>query len=183
MNGSITLLLKRGTTTFRVLSCATFAFSAASASALSLYSKIHHSLASEGTPEKCQPMPYLAAVGVVPLRFAPAPEPATLRPPKPEVIPDAAAARPKNSSTEVAKPETVTAKPIAESVKTPATAPSSDSTPVSILPDDTPRDVHAEDVLPYFQRPNGERSANGIAVPFTPASPTLPQSSATYELK
>lgn len=43
---------------------------------------------------------------------------------------------------------------------------------IRILPDDTPRDVGAEDVLPYFQFPG--------TVPTPPSPATLPPSSATY---
>jgi len=61
---------------------------------------------------------------------------------------------------------------VQEDVILPAGAPKRTANPVSILPDDTPRNVGAEDVLPFFQFPD---------VPPVPSSPsTLPPSSATY---
>jgi len=50
--------------------------------------------------------------------------------------------------------------------------PKSSLPPVSILPDDTPRDIRAEDVLPFFQFPGG--------APTAPTPGTIPPSSATY---
>ena len=60
--------------------------------------------------------------------------------------------------------------------------------PLSILADDTPHDVRAEDVMSYFQLPrqNERPSVPGINLPFAPAqpaAPTLPASSATYQQK
>lgn len=120
-------------------------------------------------------LPYLAQVGPTPLRFAPPPPEPVERPAPVEV---------KAAPAATAAPEPVSTTP---SVSTPTAAPheapvAAGPKPVSILPDDTPHEVRAEDVLPYFQLPrqSDRHETSGVNMPFTPA---LPQSSATYQLK
>lgn len=57
--------------------------------------------------------------------------------------------------------------PAAVTPTTPASQPPA-APPLTIIPDDTPRVIHSEDLLPYFRLP---------AAPAT----TLPSSSATYQ--
>ncbi len=152
---------------------------ATQASALSTYSCFNYAVSPDA---RCRgprlSMPYLASLGVVPLRFAPAPEPATPRPALP--APEATAAAPVAPATSTTpSPATPVETSKTDKSKSAADTPAP-PTPVSILPDDTPRDVHAEDVLPYFQMPKG--GAANVPLPFTPAAPA-PKSSATYELK
>ena len=55
--------------------------------------------------------------------------------------------------------------------------------PVPILPDDTRTEIKPEDVLPFFQFPNGSDStavALPLTVPQQPAANTVPTSTATY---
>jgi len=84
---------------------------------------------------------------------APAPSPSTSAQPQP--IPSSPAAAASNAAT-------TTATPPSPASQTPV------SQPPAIIPDDTPRAVHPEDLLPYFR------------IPASPAT-TLPASSATYQ--
>jgi hypothetical protein len=128
---------------------------------------------------------YLAAVGPSPFRFSPPLPEAEERPApvsKPTIAPEPV---PEPVVAEPVKPEV---KPEPEPPK-PEPLPPSTGKPVNILPDDTPRDIRAEDVLPFFQIPADSAGApnTNVVVPFTPAAPpigtTLPPSSATYQLK
>jgi hypothetical protein len=136
------------------------------------------------------PRTYLAMLGPAPLRFAEGqlqlpPEPVPPAPPKPKE--PAIAATPtqtQSTPTPVVTTELI-AKPIAntpEDTELNGIQPHSTLKPVSILPDDTKREIHAEDVLPFFQFPGAPDSV-GIAVPFSTSQPrgtTAPPSSATY---
>lgn len=129
-----------------------------------------------------QSLPYLASVGAPPFRFAPPPPEAVARP-EPLVTP--AIVDPTAATTEstVLIEDPVTAHP-------PEPAQLVDTSPkmLRILPDDTPREVRAEEVMSYFQLPQERErpSASDSNLPFVPvqpAGPTLPTSSATYQQK
>lgn len=142
-------------------------------------------------------MPYLAAMGPLPLRFArPGPEPTEEPPASPEpkvvVLPaeNTPAKEPaKNSSTESPAPHIQPSEKPAD--VPPSILPEHTAQPaLPILPDDTKRELRPEDVLPFFRYPTASPSSgeNGVqvVVPFTPAQPQshpLPPSSATYQLK
>lgn len=129
--------------------------------------------------------PYLALILPPPLHFRLAPPPIdpALRltagaPPRPGgPLEDVAAANqdsaitsPDDSeTTENASSEKVAAEPSSMETNTP---PARKMKPVSIIPDDTPRELHAEEVLPFFQYPG--------SVPNAPTPGSLPPSSATY---
>lgn len=170
----------------RLLALGLLAAGAAQASALSMPQRLFGHLAPTASFRPSSRIAdhdgYLTQVGAPPLIFAPPPPEPVERPAPAEVKP-------------IPEPAHVSTEPLASTapVATPSTAKSESPVnvgpaPVSILPDDTPRDVRAEDVLPYFQLPRqGDRSsAGGNNPPFTPALPagaTLPPSSATYQLK
>ncbi|PTY05087.1 hypothetical protein DB347_16535 [Opitutaceae bacterium EW11] len=131
---------------------------------------------------------YLASVGPVPLRFAPPPPDPVERPAPPASA--AVASTPVSPVPSVAptvqpEPATATAAPGPEPAATqPAAEKQPELKPVTILPDDTRRDVRPEDVLPYFELPRGSAGAGGAALPFAPAAPPAqPPSSATYQQK
>lgn len=129
-------------------------------------------------PREPKQLKYLTAVGAVPLRFAPPPPVATERPAKAVSAIETVPANP----TKVEVP----VEPVHDVIPPQKEDPTPTATkPARILPDDTPRDLRAEDVLPYFQLSNEPSPAptSGVSVPFTPASPAQPQSSATYQLK
>jgi len=120
---------------------------------------------------------YLLAVGSSGFRFAPPPPVATERP---AIAPVAVVAPPKQLEPAAPAPATpesptpTTEKSVKPVRNTPAPAP--------VIPDDTPAEVHPEDILPYFKLPKGDRGS--VDVPFTPAAPnTLPKSSASYEMQ
>ncbi|HEU5081139.1 MAG TPA: hypothetical protein VFT72_18145 [Opitutaceae bacterium] len=142
-----------------------------------VYTDWSQSRLATDVPREEKPLLYLPTVGVVPLRFAPPPPVATERPkkiaPVAEIIP---VAPPKVEPVHVEPPHEVAPPPKEEPAPT-------GPTPPRILPDDTPRDLRAEDVLPYFQLSNDPAPSSGVSVPFTPATPAQPQSSATYQLK
>jgi len=120
---------------------------------------------------------YLIAAGPSGFRFAPPPPVATERP---IVAPVAVVASPVQN-------EPVATAPVVSTAPAPTTeksvkSSSNTSKPALLIPDDTPSEVHPEDILPYFKLPRGEKGS--VDVPFTPASPnTLPKSSATYEMQ
>ncbi|MFT3783362.1 MAG: hypothetical protein QM790_15230 [Nibricoccus sp.] len=134
--------------------------------------------------------PYLVMVGPSVLRFAdpevlPSAEP--IMPAKPKVPPATEEGPPKpaanlNSGQPATGPGTEQRSPTTE----PNSTTPDGTKPVSILPDDTRREIRAEDVLPFFQFPGGAETGGGgavIAVPLTenqPQRPTAPPSSATY---
>jgi hypothetical protein len=117
----------------------------------------------------------LAVVGPSPLRFAPEPPEATERPVPAKQRPKTVAVTPEAIPQEEAPPpEPVKVEPKPEPVA-PVKA-------LNILPDDTAqKEVRPEDVLPYFQLPKIDEARGRVMVPFTPAAPTLPPSSATYQ--
>jgi len=129
-------------------------------------------------------VPYLTLVLPPPLRFQDPPPPietlahlAAAAPPFPGGAQEELAAANRDAMAPPGEHQagtgSVTAAPTApEDIIPPAGNAKRTANPVSILPDDTPRDVGAEDVLPYFQFPEA---------PLVPSSPsTLPPSSATY---
>ncbi len=119
---------------------------------------------------------YLIAVGPSAFRFAAPPPVATERP-----APPAPVAAPVIATTPVAvTPAPLTKTPIDDASAKPAKP---GPKAIAILPDDTPSEVHPEDILPYFKLPKGGEKGS-TDVPFTPASPsTQPRSSASYELQ
>ena len=130
---------------------------------------------------------YLAMIGPSPLRFAEGerslpPEPVFPPPPKPKPpanVPEPGQKTPSETSGPVANPTT----PGSENTELTATLTPSTLKPVSILPDDTQREIRAEDVLPFFQFP-GAPDSGAVAVPFSTSQPrgtTAPRSSATYQ--
>jgi len=130
---------------------------------------------------------YLAMIGPSPLRFAEGerplpPEPVFPPPPKPK--PPANAPEPgQKNPAETSGPVANSATPGSENTELTATLTPSTLKPVSILPDDTQREIHAEDVLPFFQFP-GAPDSGAVAVPFSTSQPrgtTAPRSSATYQ--
>ena len=129
--------------------------------------------------------PYLAMIGPAPLRFAEGeralpPEPVLPTPPPTKQLvgtSDPGQKSPLASSE--AKPTT----PNTENTELDATLTPSSLKPVTILPDDTRREIRAEDVLPFFQFP-GASDNGGVEVPFTSSQPREtppPRSSATYQ--
>jgi hypothetical protein len=141
-------------------------------------------------------MPYLAALGPLPLRFArPGPEPTEEPPTPPE--PKAVVLPADNTPVKepAQNPAAQTPAPHVAPPEKPADVPPSilpehaPQAALPILPDDTTRELRPEDVLPFFRYPTAAPSGeNGVqvVVPFTPAqpqSPPLPPSSATYQLK
>ena len=134
--------------------------------------------------------PYLAVLSAIPLRFAPPPKfplsaphgpPAPPEPVKPIEAPEPVIATPPTPPP--AEPEPAPAETTISAGESP---PQPRESGVSILPDDTRRDIRAEDVLPFFQFPAGNDASNAgtVVVPFTPAAPTgptMPPSSATYK--
>lgn len=130
-------------------------------------------------------MPYLSKLGAAPLRFAP---PAA----EPVERPAAVDAHCSPSVGPTIEALTANPVPIASAGLPGAGKSSSTSEPprklLSILPDDTPHEVRADDVMTYFQLPrqNERPTGSGINLPFAPAQPggsTLPPSSATYQQK
>jgi len=157
------------------VSMASSARSAAPSAGLKMHSRVHRMGPSE---------PYLTLVLPPPLRFQDPPPPiespshlATGAPPFPGGAEEELAAVNREAMVPAGEHASGTSSgptdPIGqEDVILPAGNAKRTSNPVSILPDDTPRDVGAEDVLPYFQFPD---------VPPVPSTPyTLPPSSATY---
>jgi len=158
--------------------------------------------AQPGLVDKRGAVPYLAALAPLPLRFArPGPEPTDEPPAPPEPKPVAAAIIPDpNDNTRKPseeKPEAITppASPLPLQPDHPAEPVSEFSEPLlqpplPILPDDTKRELRAEDVIPFFIYPtapaSGEARVN-VIVPLTttsqPQSNSLPPSSATYQEK
>jgi len=135
-------------------------------------------------------IPYLASVGVRPLRFqTPAPMPAVREIPatipaeisQPEDTALIAANEAARAGTEHAPPtQATTSEP---SGNTPAGAPA--KSPQPILRDHIAPTVRAEDFLPYFQIPGSAQNPSDVTllVPVAPAAPApaaIPPSSATY---
>jgi len=129
--------------------------------------------------------PYLTMIGPAPLSFASGerplpPEPVLPTPPKtPSKAADSTQKIPvaATDSTASSTPNS------SENTDLNATVTTTSEKPVSILPDDTRREIRAEDVLPFFQFP-GAPDAGAMVVPFTTSSPrgtTAPPSSATYK--
>jgi hypothetical protein len=138
--------------------------------------------------------PYLAVLGVTPLRVADAVPPPDLSsrpgraaPPKPgaEEAADVTPAIAKQEPTAPAVPDLALA-PASEPVRAPAeTTPAAPKTPPPILVDDVRPRVKPEDFLPFFIFPgSGGQGDPNVTVPMalpTPPTPgTLPPSSATY---
>lgn len=142
-------------------------------------------------------VPYLAALGPLPLRFArPGPEPTAEPPSPPEpkpvappALPAAVAKKPDDAAPD-ATPDTPATgdKPTDTPEQKPTPEPAESFQPaLPILPDDTKRELHPEDVLPFFRYPNasGDNRVE-VVVPVTnnPSQPNrLPPSSATYQQK
>lgn len=130
---------------------------------------------------------YLAMVGPAALSFGDTelplpPEPTMPEPPKPKPDPlkNASVNNPTNAAL---PPDSTTLKPVTET--TDAEPNNNSPKPVSILPDDTRREIRAEDILPYFQPPGGTTDNGTGALPMTvnpPQTPatTPPLSTATY---
>lgn len=131
------------------------------------------------------PRTYLALAGPSALRFAeadpvlpaepslPAPKsPKTPLPPEASISSSASHQPPETTRSEPAKVSDVPPESAGDNVK-----------PVSILPDDTRVEIKPEDVLPFFQFPNGNDGST-VAIPLTvsprPAGNPVPPSSATY---
>ena len=149
------------------------------------------SASATASSSKSNGTPYLAALAPLPLRFArPGLEPAA-EPPAPPVAktPEPAAIEPQEPQKPAGPPADIPTSPAIEQPV--AQLPHEEPDPVvppplPILPDDTKRELRAEDVLLYFRFPgeNGPRGA--VAVPVSPTQPQsapLPPSSATYEQK
>jgi hypothetical protein len=180
MTLSIPTLLICGSRHWRFLTAGLcLAFVASSASGMSVHARPAGALPEHYCSREsngCAPE-YLLAVGPSGFRFAPPPPVATERP---VVAPVAVVVSPKQPEPAALAPaEPVSPTPTMEkSVKPVSNAPK----PAAIIPDDTPAEVHPEDILPYFKLPKGARGS--IDVPFTPAAPnTLPKSSASYDLQ
>ncbi len=184
-------LLTRRARLSRLLPLGILAVLAGNASALSVPQRVYGPPVSprfSRTPEVV-PTPYLAALGALPLRFAPAPAAATARPVplpvQPEPVIDPAVRTDPDPADHITQEQ-----PDARGSVEPTDPEVPDGRkPVSILPDDTVRNLRAEDVLPYFQlpsdMPDGEINPS-VIVPFTPGTPSRPSqppSSATYQLK
>lgn len=126
---------------------------------------------------------YLALVGPAALRFAEAPPELPPEPPTPVPVP------PKQPSVAENGPDVIPAIPSDTAVKPatdnpektgPLTPDPKAPKPVSILPDDTKREIRAEDVLPFFQFP-GASDSGSTAIPFSTIEPVRAKpSSATY---
>ncbi len=123
--------------------------------------------------------PYLTVVTLNALRVvAPVsrykPEPPPPAPSAKPVAPEPVAVAPKDPHPVPQNPPPAVPEetpPVAEPVD------NSGKKPVSILPDDTRREIREEDVLPYFQVPRGR----SVFAPGMPSEPqALPESSATY---
>jgi hypothetical protein len=129
------------------------------------------------------PRPYLAMVGPSAIKFAGAdpvlPTEPSLPPQQKPKLPLPPESQPK---TPAVTGDPTPAVPTGTSTETPPEANANGSKPVSILPDDTRREIRPEDVLPFFQFPNA--SDNGtVALPLIvtqPASNPVPPSTATY---
>lgn len=199
MTTHFTSLPAAGTRFSRVLSCGLFAaLTAATAHGVCVQQRSYLSNLHQHpcAPVEARPLLYLPTVGAVALRFAPPPPVATERPPRPQpaaaIVDTGAQATASINANASSQPPTAqdgTETTLSHSANTPAVATpdlpetSSGEKPVRILPDDTPRDIRAEDVLPYFQFSKDPDSGADVSVPFTPASPSQPPSSATYQLK
>jgi hypothetical protein len=157
--------------------------------------------AQPGTVDKRGAVPYLAALAPLPLRFArPGPEPTYEPPAPPEPKPVIAPATPDAGGKPGEMPEEKPAAnlPATETAVPPPVQPAEPVSefsepllqpPLPILPDDTKRELRAEDVIPFFIYPaapvSGEARVN-VVVPLNtsqPQSSPLPPSSATYQQK
>ena len=137
-----------------------------------------------GSHRSAPSVPYLTLLLPPPLRFQEAPPPidttahlAAAAPPSPSGPLEALALS--NRDAAVASPIAAGQAPTASEQTLSDGAVNQTDSPqiarpslVKILPDDTPRDVGAEDVLPYFQFPG--------TPPAAPTPATIPPSSATY---
>jgi hypothetical protein len=157
--------------------------------------------AQPGLVDKRGAVPYLAALAPLPLRFSrPGPEPTDEPPAPPEPKPVIVATAPADSDQpgKASEEKPAATLPAAD---TPAPQPDQPAEAVSefsepllqpplpILPDDTKRELRAEDVIPFFIYPtapvSGEARVN-VIVPLNtsqPQSNPLPPSSATYQQK
>lgn len=143
--------------------------------------------------------PYLAVLGVTPLRIADAVPPPDLSsrpgraaPPKPgaEESVEAAPTAEKHETKAPTVPDLAlalapVAEPVAEPSRVPAeSTPVAPKTPPPILVDDVRPRVRPEDFLPFFIFPGNGQGDPNVTVPMTlptpPAPGTLPPSSATY---
>ncbi|ATC64068.1 hypothetical protein CMV30_08945 [Nibricoccus aquaticus] len=154
--------------------------------------------AQPGLVDKRGAVPYLAALAPLPLRFArPGPEPAYEPPTPPEPKPVVAAITPDAKPEKPSEEKPASSSPAANN---PTPQPEQPAAPVSefsepllqpplpILPDDTKRELRAEDVIPFFIYPtapaSGEARVN-VIVPLntSQSQSTPPPSSATYQEK
>lgn len=130
---------------------------------------------------------YLAMVGPAALTFADTelplpPEPVMPEPPKPKHDPSKTTPANTGANTNAAlSSDSTTATPSTETPDSNVQPTINGSKPVSILPDDTRREIRAEDVLPYFQFP-GSSDSGAIAIPviINQAPAAAPPSTATY---
>lgn len=129
---------------------------------------------------------YLAMVGPAALSFADTelplpPEPVMPEPPKAKV--DPSKNTPANTGADVNSilpADSTGLKPVTATPDQSAQPNVDGSKPISILPDDTRREIRAEDVLPYFQFPGSADSGTAIPVIINQAPAAAPPSSATY---
>lgn len=161
--------------------------SATEVSALSIPQRISdHSRGNHVAASVCsRPAVYLVTVGAIPFRLAaPPPEPVERPLPPIAISSPSPAAVPADIVPTTTPTATV---PDVVAAETPSPAQPAPAKSIPILPDDTPRELRVEDVLPYFQLPKQEapdRGDSGMKQSFVPSRPdTLPPSSATYQLK
>ncbi|MFT3868645.1 MAG: hypothetical protein QM715_09110 [Nibricoccus sp.] len=125
---------------------------------------------------------YLAMVGPAALTFANTelplpPEPVMPEPPKPKHESSQTASANSTTGNAAVTSDTAALKPATETPDSSTSSNNNGSKPISILPDDTRREIRAEDVLPYFQFPG---SADSSSVIINPAPAAAPPSTATY---
>lgn len=171
----------------RLFTLSVLAGMVSTASALSAPQRVfsRHAAPQASLSARLAALPYLQKLGATPLRFAAPPAEPVERPVASESLPASATAIPTEAVS--SSHDALALNPPVKETNL-ASAPRQPVKLLSIIPDDTPRDVHAEDVMSYFQLPKLNEPSNpaGINLPFTPAQPTsstLPLSSATYQLK
>jgi hypothetical protein len=137
-------------------------------------------------------LPYLAALGPLPIRFArPGPEPTAEAPasPEPKVVETTPSTGPAKTPEPVSAPVVEKQPEQLPVEETPITPEPMTQPPLPILPDDTARELRPEDVLPFFRYPSASVRKDGvrISVPLSSSdqsqSAPPPASSATYEIK
>ncbi len=141
---------------------------------------------NKARPAKAVPgsQPYLALINLPPLRFAEE-LPMATEAPAALILPQRVEPKPEPVAVPLPPPPPPPPAPVIETKPPPPPTASNEPKPLSILPDDTKREVRPEDVLPFFQLPQSSAGVSvGVGIPFTPAQPSgtsLPPSSATYQ--